>query len=88
MKLKYTFETVDMVDEIIAVPVGDGAEKVHGVVKLDKSALEIFECLYQDTSIEMIVNYLASKYDDTPEVLTEYVGKTIDTLRRADLIDE
>ena len=36
MKLKYTFEAVDMGDEIIFVPVGDKASEVHGVLKLSK----------------------------------------------------
>lgn len=88
MKLKYKFEAVDMIDEIVAVPVGDGAEKVNGVVKLNKAALEIFNCLLQDTTTESIVAHLTSVYDDAPDVLMNYVNETVNILRQADLIEE
>ena len=37
MRLKHFFETIDMGDEIIMVPVGASAQQVHGVIKLNES---------------------------------------------------
>ena len=45
MKLKNTFESVDMGNEIIMVPVGKSAEQVQGVLKLNAEGLEIMNML-------------------------------------------
>ena len=52
MKLKYVFETVDMGDEYIAVPVGRNANQMRGILKLNKSGSEILECLSKETTEE------------------------------------
>lgn len=88
MKLKYNFDTVDMGDEIIAVPVGDDAEKIHGVVKLNKSGLEIMELLKEVISIDEIVEKLSSKYDNDRDEIKEDVIHIIDILKKAGIIDE
>ena len=45
MKLNYTFEFVDLDDEIIMVPIGANAEQVHGVLKVNKTGQEIISLL-------------------------------------------
>ena len=64
MKLKCNFEFIDMGDETIAVPVGEGADRVKGVLKLNDTGKEILEFLRQDMAIEKIVSSLEEKYDD------------------------
>ena len=88
VKLKYTFDAVDMGDEIVAVPVGDGADQIHGVVKLNKSGQEIMELMKNDITIEGIVDILAKKYDNSKEDLSNHVSHVIDVLRNAGVIDE
>ena len=88
MKLKYTFEAVDMGDEIVCVPVGEGASEMHGVLKINKEGQEILELLKEETTEEQIVNTLAAKYQNDRTVLIEYVRNTIDSLRGAGLITE
>lgn len=88
MKLKYIFDAVDMGEEIIAVPVGDDAEKIHGVLKLNKSGQEILELLKNDITIDQIVEKLALKYDNTREELQEHAMSEIKILKDAGLIDE
>ena len=88
MKLKYTFDAVEMGDEIVAVPVGDGADQMHGVVKLNKSGKEIIDLLKNDISKEDIVDILAEKYDNKKEELSNHVSHVIDVLRNAGVIDE
>lgn len=88
MKLRYKFETVDMQDEIIAVAVGENAEKVKGVVKLNKSGLEIFNMLQNDTSIDAVVNVLAQEYDDEKQELYDYTNRFISILNSSGLIVE
>lgn len=88
MKLKYTFDAVDMGDEIVAVPVGDGADQIHGVVKLNKSGQEIMELLKNDITMEGIIDILAEKYDNSREDLIIHVTRVIDVLYNAGVIDK
>jgi len=88
MKLKYTFETVELGEEVIAVPVGQGASKIKGVLKLNREAKEIFEHLKSDTNEEQIVDALVLKYENSRDVLLKYVQNMIETLRTHGLIEE
>ena len=86
MKLRYTFDTVEMGDEIICVPVGDGADQIHGVVRLNKSGLEIMELLKNEITLEQIVDELAARYNNDREELLDRVQNVIDTLQNAGII--
>ena len=88
MKLKFTFEMVDMGEEIICVPVGEGAAQVHGVLKLNKEGQEILELLKEETNEETIVAALAAKYENERNILTGYVRSIVENLRNAGLIAE
>lgn len=88
MKFKCEFETVDMGEEIILVPVGDRASEIHGVLKLNESGKEIVDFLQEDTSLDMIIDSLLTKYKNDRNEITAYVCKTIKKLKAADLILE
>ena len=88
MRLKYTFESVDMGEQKILVPVGDEATEIHGVLKLNKEGLEIAELLKEDISEERIVDILANKYENEREILAKYVHNAIEVMRKADLIED
>lgn len=87
MKLKYSFEAVDMGDEIIFVPVGDKASEVHGVLKLNAEGKEVVEALKEDTTKEKIVQMLAPKYNNDHTELARYVQNVIDILNNANLLE-
>ena len=86
MKLVVNFDTVDMGDEIVAVPVGDGSEKIHGVLKLNKSGAEILEYLKSGSSEEEIVEKLSKKYDNGRASLASDVHEAIESLEKAGLL--
>ena len=86
MKLKYEFESVTMDDEIILVPIGEKADKVEGVIKLNREGLEIVNMLKEDTTKERIVEVLSSKYENDRQVLELWVNNVIFTLEEANLI--
>lgn len=88
MKMKYMFEMVDMGNEVIAVPIGNGAENVHGVLKLNKEALEIVELLRAETTEEQIINTLAGKYENDRQTLSDYVQQVIAVLRNTGLVED
>ena len=45
MRLKQTFEVMELDDQVIAVPVGDNASQVHGLFKMNETAAFVFKLL-------------------------------------------
>ncbi len=77
MRLKYAFETMKLDDQTVAVPVGDGSEEFHGVVKLNEAAEDIFNLLKEDTTEDAIVEAMADMYDAPKETLAADVHKCV-----------
>ena len=81
MKIKYSFESVDMGDEIILVPVGNSAKEVHGVVRANEAGNKIMQFLMQGMDEEGVVNSLAKEYENDRETLAGYVRSVIRVLQ-------
>ena len=88
MKLKYDFETIDMGDEYISVPISDHPDTIHGVFKLNKEGLEIFDLLKTDITEESIVDILSAKYDNSRDNIAAYVRQAINILCENNVIDK
>ena len=88
MKLKNRFEIVDMGDVFVAVPVDDNADKLHGVVKLNQTGVEIFDLLKSGVTEDQIVSSIVTRYEDDRSIIQVYVKKFIDTLLEAGIIEE
>ena len=86
MQLKYTLEVVNMGDECIAVPVGENAHDLQGVVKVNKAGREILELLDHETTEEEIIANLRKKYNNTSENLQELVHPFIEQLKSFELL--
>ena len=88
MKLKYEFEIVDMGDEFVAVPVGKKANQLGGVLKLNKTGVEILDCLSKDITEDGLISFLSDKYDNSIESIENIVHDTIKEFRKLELILE
>ena len=88
MRLKYALEAVDMGDEIILVPVGNDADTVSGVLKVNKEAHEIVKLLEEKENESGIIDSLSSRYENDVETLSQYVHRIIETLRKSGLFEE
>ena len=88
MKLKYSFETVNMGNEIIMVPVGDNADQVHGVIKMNNEGQEIINMLMNETDAESIINTLSEKYNAEKEKISKNVHDIIQLLCDNQLLEE
>ena len=87
MKLKYSFEMMDLDDHFVAVPLGEDDQGFHGVIKLNGSAASIFKLLQNDTSVETVVDALEKEYDASRETLENAVESCISALREKDLLE-
>lgn len=79
MKLKYSFEMMELDDRMVAVPVGDSAQEFRGVIRLNDSAAEIFDLLKQETTEEGIITELKKRYGDEPNI-PDFVHEFLETL--------
>lgn len=67
MRLRYEFTIMDMGDEYAAVPVGDDAERFHGMLRLNDVSAEILELLREDTTPERVHAVLKERYPDSTD---------------------
>jgi len=86
MHLRYQYETMKIVDMVVAVPVGDGTENVKSILKLNRTAATIFDFLKEETSEEQIVETLMKQFDVSRETLMCDVHLYIEEFRKRNLI--
>lgn len=86
MKLKNDFITQDIDGVQFLVPVGAGS--FSGVVRSNKTAAFIVDCLREETSEESIVDKMCEKYDAPREQIAKDVSDTINILRGINAIEE
>lgn len=87
MKFKYSFEFVNMGDEIIMVPVGDGASEIQGVIKLNEEGHKIVQLLMQGMDEDKIVELLGKEYDNGNETIKGYVNKVVNIMKDNNIIE-
>ena len=86
MKLKDNFITQNIDDTQFLVPVG--AEAFQGVVRSNRTAAFIVDCLKEETTEAAIVDKMCAKYDAPRETIAADVKQTLDTLRGINALEE
>ena len=86
MKLKNGFITYETGAE--QVMVSAGSARFSGLVRSNKTAAFIIDCLKEETTIEGIVAQMAEKYDAPRDVIARDVEKVLAQLRVVGALDE
>ncbi len=86
MRLKDSFITQEIDDTQFLVPVG--AEDFSGIVRGNKTAAFIVNCLKEETTEESIVDAMCAKYDAPRDQIAADVGNILKVLRRVGALDE
>ncbi|MBQ7195752.1 MAG: PqqD family protein [Bacteroidales bacterium] len=86
MKLKADFITQDIDETRFLVPVG--AVAFQGVVRGNKTAAFIVDCLKAETTEAAIVDAMCAKYDAPRETIAADVKQILDTLRGINALEE
>ena len=86
MKLKSTFISQDIDDTRFLVPVG--GEAFSGLVRGNKTAAFILDCLKEETTEERIVDAMCRKYDAPRETIAADVGEILEKLRSVGALEE
>ena len=87
MKLKYEFETVELDGEIMAVPVGDNAPELHGLLRLNETAADIIELLRNETDVEAVTDGLLQKYEGERDSIAAYVRQFVAQLTELGVVE-
>ena len=85
MKLKGTYITHDSDGEQILL---DTSSSFAGLIRSNKTAAFIVECLKEDTTEEKIVEAMFEKYDTPKDVLARDVADVIEKLRKVGALEE
>ena len=85
MKLKESYITHDSDGEQILL---DTSSSFAGLIRNNKTAAFIVECLKDDTTKEKIVEAMFEKYDAPKDVLAKDVSDVIEKLRKVGALDE
>lgn len=88
MKLIYDFEITEMGDEIIAVPVGDNAERLSGIIKLNDSAKEMLELIQKYSTPEEVLEELCKNHpEDNRNELGQLLCDFLNDCLKARILD-
>ena len=86
MKLKDTFVTHTSDGEQILIDAG--GKNFVGLVRSNKTAAFIVDCLKADTTKDAIVDAMCAKYDAPQSVIAQDVEKILGKLRSIGALDE
>ena len=88
MKLKYNFVTNKVADKIVAVAVGEDADKFGGFIKMNDTGAYIFNMLKNDVTEDEIAAAMEKEYEGVSsaellKTVKEFIGK----LKESDVIE-
>ena len=88
MRLSDGFITHDSQDEQIMVAVADMTTKFSGLVRNNRTAAFIVDCLKEETTQEAIVEKMLEQFDADREVVTRDVAGILEKLRSIGALHE
>ena len=86
MKLKLDYLTQEIDDVQFLVPVGAGS--FNGLIRSNKTAAFIVNCLKKETTKDRIVDAMCEKYDAPRAEIAADVEEILDTLRSIHALEE
>lgn len=88
MRLKGEFVIRQIIDDIIAVPIGPTALKFNGMIMLNQVSKLIWNCLEQETDLDSLTAAVTEHFDVSEETARADIQRFLQQLRQADLLDE
>ena len=86
MKLKSDFIVQDIDDTQFLVPLG--REAFNGIVRSNKTAAFIVNCLKKETTKDQIVDAMCAEFDAPRETIAADVEEILNTLRSINALEE
>ena len=88
MKLCGEFIVRQVMDNIVAIPVGQTALRLNGMIMLNDVSKTIWECLEQGCNLESVVRAVTDAFDVSAEEAQADIQEFCDKLRSLQLLEE
>ncbi len=88
MKLCGEFVVRQVMDNIVAIPVGQTALQLNGMILLNDVSKTIWDCLEQGTSLENIVKAVTDAFEVSADEAQADISEFCDKLRKMQLLEE
>ena len=88
MKLRGEFVVRQVLDDIVAIPVGESALQLSGIILLNDVSRVIWQCLEQETTPEEIVRAVTDAFEVDHQEAQADILEFLDKLRGAKLLQE
>ena len=88
MKLRGEFVVRQVMDDTVAIPVGQTALGLNGMILLNDASKVIWQCLEQETDPRKIVKAMTDTFEVSEEVAQADVMEFLEKLRQLQLLDE
>lgn len=88
MKLHGEFILRQVLDDVLAIPVGQTALNMNGMILLNDVSKVIWNCLKEETSVEAIVNAVTDAFEVSAEEAELDIQEFLNKMRNAGLLEE
>lgn len=88
MKLHGEFVVRQVMDSIMAIPVGETALRFNGMLLLNDVSKVIWNCLEQETTVDAIVEAVTDAFTVSPQEAEADILEFLDKLRQARLLED
>lgn len=88
MKLSGEFVVRTVLNDIVAIPVGEIALRFNGMIMLNAVSHTIWQCLQTDTQVDDIVRAVTENFEVSEQEAKEDVMEFLDKLRKVRLLEE
>lgn len=88
MKVNGEFVVRQVMENIVAIPVGQTALRFNGMLFLNEVSKVIWDCLQQDTDLSAIVTAVTEVYEVSAQEAEMDILEFLDQLRKVQLLEE
>ena len=88
MKLHGEFVVRQVMDDIVAIPVGQAALQLNGMILLNDVSKVIWQCLEQGSELAGIVSAVTDAFEVSPQEAQADILEFLDQLRALQLLEE
>lgn len=88
MQLQGEFVVRQVMDNIVAIPVGQTALRLNGMILLNDVSKVIWDCLEQGADLEHVVTAVTDAFEIGPEEARADILEFCDKLRKLQLLEE
>lgn len=88
MKLRGEFVIRQIMDDIVAIPVGEAATRFSGMILLNEVSRVIWEALSGQTDVERLVKAVTDAFEVSPEEAKADILELLEQLEKAGLLED